>query len=74
MRPKITAFVRPIRSEPDNPCACDALAAAEQAYSPALLNHCLRCWLWGDLFARLGDISYDDEILYLVSCARNSFT
>lgn len=55
------------RNPPDSRLARQMLEQAREAYGPPLLGHCLRCWLWADLFAQLDGISYDPELLY-VSC------
>lgn len=54
-----------LAATPDNRHTREALAMAQEVYSPTLLNHCLRCWLWADLFARVDGVPYDGETLYL---------
>lgn len=58
---------------PDSPYASAALTIAVDAYSPGMLRHCLRCWWWADLFAQIGEIRYDPELLY-VSCLLHDLT
>ncbi|REE97767.1 HD domain-containing protein [Thermomonospora umbrina] len=52
---------------PDTDLAADVLRLAADTYPSRLLGHCLRCWYWADLFARLDRISYDPELLF-ASC------
>jgi hypothetical protein len=59
------AMVFTPRAVPDSAPIRAALSLAERAYTPALLNHCLRCWMWADLFARIDGSDFDDEVLYL---------
>ncbi len=44
-----------------------ATELADNVYGPVLLHHCLRCWYFGDLFARLEHRCYDPELFY-ISC------
>ncbi|MFC0037805.1 HD domain-containing protein [Actinomadura rayongensis] len=67
----LTRFRRPPRADlaapaepPDSRLARDILALATEAYSPALLGHCQRCWYWADTFARIDGVRYDPELLY----------
>jgi hypothetical protein len=53
-----------IRS-PQTPAATAALAVATRFYSPALLNHCIRSYVWGAMYASAHGISFDDELLYV---------
>lgn len=55
------------REPPDSELARQALAVASDASSPALLGHCLRCWLWADLFAQRDAVAFDSELLYVAS-------
>jgi hypothetical protein len=47
------------------PAATAAQAVASRYYSPALLNHCIRSYLWGAMYARAHQIAFDDELLYV---------
>ena len=49
---------------PQTPAATAALSVAARFYSPALLNHCIRSYLWGTMYAAAHGIAFDDE-LYL---------
>lgn len=51
---------------PSTPAALAAVSVATRFYSPALLNHCLRSYLWGASYAAAHGITFDDE-LYFVS-------
>jgi hypothetical protein len=51
---------------PQTPAIEAALLVATRFYSPALLNHCIRSYLWGTMYATAHAISFDDE-LYCVS-------
>ena len=55
------------REPPDTPAAKQAWRLAQAAYPTALLGHCLRCWLWGDVFAQLEGLRHDPETLYIAS-------
>jgi hypothetical protein len=50
---------------PQTPAATAALAVATRFYSPALLNHCIRSYLWGATYAAAHDIAFDDELYYV---------
>jgi len=50
---------------PQTPAAAAALAVANRFYSPALLNHCVRSYLWGTMYGARHDIAYDDELYYV---------
>src|SRR5258708_5676452 len=50
---------------PQTPAATAALSVAARFYSPALLNHCLRSYLWGAMYASAHGITFDDELLYV---------
>ena len=54
------------RMFPQTPAATGALSVASRFYSPALLNHCVRSYLWGAAYAGAHGIGFDDE-LYFVS-------
>jgi hypothetical protein len=50
---------------PETPAATAALSVAARFYSPALLNHCVRSYLWGTTYASTHDIAFDDELYYV---------
>ena len=50
---------------PQTPAAKAALSVATRFYSPALLNHCVRSYLWGATYAAAHGIGFDDELLYV---------
>jgi hypothetical protein len=50
---------------PNTPAAAAALSVARRFYSPALLNHCTRSYLWGVQYANAHDIDFDDELFYV---------
>lgn len=50
---------------PQTPAASAALSVATRFYSPALLNHCIRSYLWGEMYASAHDIAFDNELLYV---------
>src|ERR1700710_1187310 len=52
---------------PQTPAATAALSVAGRYYSPALLNHCMRAYLWGTTYAAAHDIDYDDELYYVAA-------
>lgn len=52
---------------PQTPAATAALSVAGRFYSPALLNHCIRSYLWGALYAAAHGIDFDDELYYVSS-------
>jgi cyanamide hydratase family protein with HD domain len=52
---------------PQTPAATAALSVAGRYYSPALLNHCVRAYLWGTTYAAAHDIDYDDELYYVAA-------
>jgi hypothetical protein len=55
------------RQPPDSRLVRDAVELAASVTAAPLLGHCLRCWLWADLFAQLDGIAPDSELLY-VAC------
>lgn len=55
------------RKPPDSRLAREALELAGEASPAPLLGHCLRCWLWADLFAQRDAVEHDPELLY-VAC------
>jgi hypothetical protein len=50
---------------PQTSAAAAALSVANRFYSPALLNHCVRSYLWGTMYAAAHGIAYDDELYYV---------
>ena len=50
---------------PQTPAATAARFVAIRFYSPALLNHCIRSYLWGTKYAAEHGIAFDDELLYV---------
>jgi hypothetical protein len=52
---------------PETPAAAAALSVATRYYSPALLNHCIRCYLWGAMYGAAHGIAFDDELYYVAA-------
>jgi hypothetical protein len=50
---------------PQTPAATAALSVASRFYTPALLNHCVRSYLWGATYASAHGIAFDDELYYV---------
>ena len=50
---------------PQTPAATTALSVATRFYSPAMLNHCIRSYLWGAMYAEAHGIAFDDELYYV---------
>ncbi len=50
---------------PQTPAATAALSVATRFYSPALLNHCIRSYLWGTMYGAAHGITFDDELYYV---------
>jgi hypothetical protein len=50
---------------PQTPAATAALSVAARFYSPALLNHCVRSYLWGAMYGAAHGIAFDDELYYV---------
>jgi hypothetical protein len=50
---------------PQSPAATAALSVASRFYSPALLNHCVRSYLWGAMYGAAHYIAFDDELYYV---------
>src|ERR1044072_7974826 len=50
---------------PQTPAAAAALSGAARFYTPALLNHCIRSYLWGVTYATTHGITFDDELYYV---------
>ena len=62
--PAAEAAVFTLADPPDSALCREALDTAREVYSPPLLGHALRCWLWADLFGRAGGIAFDAEELH----------
>jgi hypothetical protein len=41
------------------------MSVASRFYSPALLNHCVRSYLWGTVYGAAHNITFDDELYYV---------
>src|SRR5262249_4081113 len=54
-------------TEPQTPAATAALTVATRFYSPALLHHCHRSYLWATRYAAAHGIAFDEELLYVSS-------
>lgn len=52
---------------PQTPAAAAALSVGSRFYSPSLLNHCVRAYLWGVRYAAAHYIVYDDELFYVAA-------
>ncbi|APR80436.1 Hypothetical protein A7982_05783 [Minicystis rosea] len=50
---------------PQSPAAAAALSVATRFYSPALLNHAVRSYLWGVMYGRAHGITFDDELYFI---------
>jgi HD superfamily phosphodiesterase len=50
---------------PQTPATTAALSVATRFYKPALLNHCVRSYLWGASYAAAHGIAFDDELYYV---------
>jgi hypothetical protein len=50
---------------PETPAAEAALSVATGTYSTALLNHCVRSYLWGTMYGAAHGIAFDDELYYV---------
>ena len=50
---------------PQTPTATAALSVATRFYTPAVLNHCIRSYLWGAAYAAARGIAFDDELYYV---------
>src|ERR1700733_15176902 len=50
---------------PQTPAATAALSVASRFYTPPLLNHCVRSYLWGATYASAHGITFDEELLYV---------
>ena len=52
---------------PVTPAARAALSVATRFCSPALLNHCIRSYLWGVMYGTAHGIAFDDELYYVAA-------
>lgn len=52
---------------PVTPAAEAALSVATRFCSPALLNHCIRSYLWGAIYSTAHGIAFDDELYYVAA-------
>lgn len=52
---------------PDSSAARAALEVATEFHTAALLNHCIRSYVWGAAFAMLNEGGFDAELLYVSS-------
>ena len=50
---------------PQTPAATAALSVATRFCTPPLLNHCVRSYLWGAMYASAHGITFDEELLYV---------
>jgi hypothetical protein len=46
---------------PQSPAATAALSVASRFYSPALLNHCVRSYLWGAMYGAEFLACFEDQ-------------
>ena len=53
--------------EPPTEVAKRSLEVARQWCSPALLNHCLRSWVWAKTLADSRQLEVDDELLFVAA-------
>jgi hypothetical protein len=52
---------------PRTPACRTALEAATHFYSPALLNHCIRSYVWAAAYASSNHVDHDAELLYVAA-------
>ncbi|MCS5718858.1 cyanamide hydratase [Herbiconiux sp. CPCC 205763] len=50
---------------PDSAAATSAVEVAREYQSEALVNHCVRSYLWGAAQGRLTGLEFDDELLFV---------
>jgi hypothetical protein len=50
---------------PDSAVAATALEVVREFSSPALVNHCIRSFIWASAYAIEHDLTYDVELLYV---------
>jgi len=58
--------------QPDSSMARAALEVATAYYSPALVNHCLRSYLWGASYGIRHDIGFDAQLLFVSAMLRDT--
>jgi hypothetical protein len=51
----------------ETPAGRAALEVVREFSSPALVNHCIRSYLWAASHARANGIAYDEELLYVAA-------
>jgi HD domain len=61
----LTGMAYPSPEYPDTAAAMAALSVSSRFCSPALLNHSLRSYVWGAMYARAHGIAFDDELYYV---------
>lgn len=61
----VTDLARAGLTFPQTPAAGAAVSVATRFYSPALLHHCFRSYLWAAKYAAAHGIIFDDELLYV---------
>jgi hypothetical protein len=52
---------------PDSKAAIHAEELMKSLSAPWLVNHCMRTWLWGVMFAQAGNIRFDEELYFVAS-------
>jgi HD superfamily phosphodiesterase len=52
---------------PDSKAAIHAEELMQSLSAPWLVNHCMRTWLWGVMFAQAGNIRFDEELYFVAS-------
>ncbi|VDB93459.1 unnamed protein product [Peniophora sp. CBMAI 1063] len=52
---------------PPTPTAAAALSVVRAYSTPALVNHCLRSWIWASSLAQSKGIAFDRELLYVAT-------
>src|SRR5262245_31724073 len=68
LHPRIQTASAPTEAMlPQSPPAVASLSVASRFYSPALLNHCVRSYLWGTGYAAAHSIAFDDELYYVAA-------
>lgn len=65
MRAANTGLVGIDVTSPQTPASIAALLVADRFCSPALLNHCLRSYLWAAKYGAAHGIVFDEELLYV---------
>ncbi len=54
-------------TRPDTPCATAALEVCTTYCTPAIVNHCLRSYVWAASYAAARGITIDSELLYVAA-------